>query len=172
MFREGEYRDKKWKNIQVGEVVKIFANETVPCNIVLLSTSDPSGVCYVETLNLDGESNLKIRFARNECMNDNQEGRSVKGTVVCELFSDKTGTVTENKMEFYSASIGGIDYSADPGVISADFWKPADTQVLESGMLDSALERLLAYPTVSPARDLVSDYSLSWRHVIILCPQR
>ncbi|KAL0288786.1 UNVERIFIED_CONTAM: Phospholipid-transporting ATPase 1 [Sesamum angustifolium] len=27
------------------------------------------------------------------------------------VFSDKTGTLTENKMEFQCASIGGIDYS-------------------------------------------------------------
>lgn len=85
VFREGEYQDKKWKKIRVGEMVKILANETVPCDIVLLSSSDPSGVCYVETLNLDGESNLKSRYARNECMSEHPEGRSVKGTIVCEL---------------------------------------------------------------------------------------
>jgi magnesium-transporting ATPase (P-type) len=28
---------------------------------VILSTSDPDGVCYVETKNLDGETNLKVR---------------------------------------------------------------------------------------------------------------
>lgn len=84
VFREGEYQDKKWKKIRVGEMVKILANETVPCDIVLLSTSDPSGVCYVETLNLDGESNLKSRYARNECRSEHPD-RSVKGTIVCEL---------------------------------------------------------------------------------------
>jgi magnesium-transporting ATPase (P-type) len=29
--------------------------------MLLLASSDPKGVCYVETKNLDGETNLKIK---------------------------------------------------------------------------------------------------------------
>jgi phospholipid-transporting ATPase len=39
------------------------------------------------------------------------------------LFSDKTGTLTENKMEFHTASIDGIDYSdasVDPDAGNAE----------------------------------------------------
>ncbi|KAJ0525873.1 putative P-type phospholipid transporter [Helianthus annuus] len=48
------FRQKKCKDIQVGEVVKVSADETIPCDIVLLSTSDPTGVAYIQTINLDG----------------------------------------------------------------------------------------------------------------------
>ncbi|KAG0576665.1 hypothetical protein KC19_5G097600 [Ceratodon purpureus] len=85
VLHEGKYQDKKWKKIRVGEMVKILANETVPCDVVLLATSDPSGVCYVETLNLDGESNLKSRYARSESTSEHPEERPLKGTIVCEL---------------------------------------------------------------------------------------
>ncbi|KAJ3699609.1 hypothetical protein LUZ61_003314 [Rhynchospora tenuis] len=70
VFQSGEFRMKKWKNICVGEVVKIDADETIPCDIVLLGTSDPNGIAYIQTMNLDGESNLKTRYARQEliCM--------------------------------------------------------------------------------------------------------
>ena len=34
-----------------------------PADILLLSTSSDDGICYVETINLDGESNLKIKKA-------------------------------------------------------------------------------------------------------------
>ncbi|KAG6391892.1 hypothetical protein SASPL_149656 [Salvia splendens] len=62
----GEFGDKKWKDICVGEVVKISENQTLPCDMVLLSTSDATGVSYVQTTNLDGESNLKTRYAKQE----------------------------------------------------------------------------------------------------------
>ncbi|KAK7313723.1 hypothetical protein VNO77_38918 [Canavalia gladiata] len=62
----GQFQEKRWKDVRVGEVVKINVNETIPCDIVLLSTSDPTGVAYVQTLNLDGESNLKTRYAKQE----------------------------------------------------------------------------------------------------------
>ncbi|KAG6763373.1 hypothetical protein POTOM_030787 [Populus tomentosa] len=63
---DDEFRQKKWKDIQVGEILKIQANETFPCDIVLLSTSEPTGVAFVQTVNLDGESNLKTRYAKQE----------------------------------------------------------------------------------------------------------
>ncbi|KAJ6428710.1 hypothetical protein OIU84_020393 [Salix udensis] len=56
-----QFQQKKWKDIQVGEIIKIQANDTLPCDMVLLSTSDSTGVAYVQTINLDGESNLKTR---------------------------------------------------------------------------------------------------------------
>jgi phospholipid-translocating ATPase len=45
----------------VGDFVLIRSNEPIPADVVILSTSEPDGNCYVETKNLDGETNLKIR---------------------------------------------------------------------------------------------------------------
>ncbi|KAH9913379.1 phospholipid-translocating P-type ATPase [Amylocystis lapponica] len=50
-----------WKKLEVGDVVLLRENEQVPADIVVLSTSDPDDMCYVETKNLDGETNLKQR---------------------------------------------------------------------------------------------------------------
>jgi phospholipid-translocating ATPase len=52
-----------WKNVQVGDFVRIYNDDPIPADVVVLSTSDPDGACYVETKNLDGETNLKLRHA-------------------------------------------------------------------------------------------------------------
>ena len=50
-----------WKKLEVGDVVLLRENEQIPADIVVLSTSDQDNLCYVETKNLDGETNLKPR---------------------------------------------------------------------------------------------------------------
>ncbi len=35
----------------------------VPADLVFLSSADPEQHCYVETANLDGETNLKLKYA-------------------------------------------------------------------------------------------------------------
>lgn len=50
-----------WKKLEVGDIVLLRENDQIPADIVVLSTSDADGVCFVETKNLDGETNLKPR---------------------------------------------------------------------------------------------------------------
>ncbi|RCI04666.1 hypothetical protein CU098_012151, partial [Rhizopus stolonifer] len=51
----------KWKELQVGDYVMIKNDQDIPADIVILSTSEADNVCYIETQNLDGETNLKQR---------------------------------------------------------------------------------------------------------------
>lgn len=81
---DGHFQDKKWKDIRVGEIIKINANEAIPCDFVLLSTSDPTGVAYVQTLNLDGESNLKTRYAKQETQLKFHDKERYNGLIKCE----------------------------------------------------------------------------------------
>ena len=50
-----------WKKLEVGDIVLLKEDDQIPADIVVLSSSDPEGVCFVETKNLDGETNLKPR---------------------------------------------------------------------------------------------------------------
>ncbi len=71
---KARFRKDYWKNVQVGDFVRLFDEEQVPADIVVLSTSDPDGACYVETKNLDGETNLKVRQALH-CTKDVKHAR-------------------------------------------------------------------------------------------------
>ncbi|KAL5104389.1 putative phospholipid-transporting ATPase VA [Taenia crassiceps] len=58
---EGTYVMRKWADIRPGDFVKLHTNEVIPADILLLKSSDISGMCHIETANLDGETNLKQR---------------------------------------------------------------------------------------------------------------
>ncbi|RLN67268.1 hypothetical protein BBJ28_00014759 [Nothophytophthora sp. Chile5] len=50
-----------WQDIEVGDLLILKDGDDVPADCILLATSRADGRCYVETANLDGETNLKIR---------------------------------------------------------------------------------------------------------------
>lgn len=58
---EAKFKKAYWKSVQVGDIVKVYSDDEVPADMVILSSSDQDGACYIETRNLDGETNLKIR---------------------------------------------------------------------------------------------------------------
>lgn len=66
--KENLWSTQVWKNLQVGNIVKLECNESVPADIVVLSTSDTEGICYLETKSMDGESNLKLRKGPDETL--------------------------------------------------------------------------------------------------------
>nr|XP_029712707.1 probable phospholipid-transporting ATPase IA isoform X2 [Aedes albopictus] len=57
----GQWRWIKWKELSVGDIVKVQNNTFFPADLVQLSSSEPQGISFIETSNLDGETNLKIR---------------------------------------------------------------------------------------------------------------
>ena len=57
------------RHIKVGCFVKIKNNENFPCDLILINSSLPKGICYVETKSLDGETNFKMKVSRAEVLN-------------------------------------------------------------------------------------------------------
>lgn len=52
---------KRWKDVKVGDIIKCIGESFFPSDMLLLASSENGGMCYIETANLDGETNLKIR---------------------------------------------------------------------------------------------------------------
>jgi phospholipid-transporting ATPase len=63
---QGTLEKRKWKDIKVGDVIALENYQSCPSDIVLLGSSEQSGVSFIETSNLDGETNLKLKTVPRE----------------------------------------------------------------------------------------------------------
>ncbi|GAM24475.1 hypothetical protein SAMD00019534_076500 [Acytostelium subglobosum LB1] len=87
VVRDGQLIERLWKDLQVGDVVKVQNEEQFPADLVLLSSSsDSPGLCYIETSNLDGETNLKTKqsLIETNALQSQQHFTDCKLLVECE----------------------------------------------------------------------------------------
>ena len=62
ILRNGKFTDMKWKDIKVGDIVEVGADKPFPCDMLLLHSKTETNVAHLTTANLDGETNIKVRF--------------------------------------------------------------------------------------------------------------
>ena len=84
---EKEFQDIPSKQLRVGDIVCIYEDELIPADIALLSSSDPRGITFVNTMNLDGETNLKDKMAlvTTAGIADGVNLSEYKGSMECDL---------------------------------------------------------------------------------------
>ncbi len=82
---KNQWSNVQWKQIQVGDILRVRNNLEFPADLMLLCSSEPSaGIAYVETVNLDGESNLKIRRAPNSLEVGEMDAVRLQGMIICD----------------------------------------------------------------------------------------
>jgi phospholipid-transporting ATPase len=59
--RTKTWAKKAWQDMKPGMLVKIYEDEFIPADVIVMNSTDPKGGLFVETKNLDGETNLKAK---------------------------------------------------------------------------------------------------------------
>ncbi|PIA47079.1 hypothetical protein AQUCO_01400049v1 [Aquilegia coerulea] len=87
-----------WRRLQVGDIVRVNQDGFFPADLLFLASTNADGVCYTETANLDGETNLKIRKALERTWDylTPDKASEFKGEVQCEQPNNSLYTFTGN----------------------------------------------------------------------------
>ncbi|NXI51384.1 AT8A2 ATPase, partial [Chloroceryle aenea] len=86
VLRNGMWQNIKWKEVAVGDIVKVTNGQHLPADMIIISSSEPQAMCYIETSNLDGETNLKIRqgLSQTASLQSREELMKISGRIECE----------------------------------------------------------------------------------------
>eukprot|EP01135_Chromosphaera_perkinsii_P001428 Nk52_evm12s168 gene=Nk52_evmTU12s168 len=88
----GSFEEVIWQELYAGHIVRVERDGTIPGDMVVLCSSNDDNMCYVETMNLDGETNLKQRFVPAELVGvfDGMSALGkVSGRIDCDLPNNK-----------------------------------------------------------------------------------
>lgn len=62
-IENGQIVECRWDELYVGDAILVKKNEQVPADVVLFFTSELGDIVHIDTCNLDGEANYKMRQA-------------------------------------------------------------------------------------------------------------
>ena len=81
-----EWLKRKWNEIKLGTLVKIEKDTEFPADMFLLKSSRDNGIAYVDTMNLDGETNMKEKLAMPQIqeLSDNNV-INFDGEIICDI---------------------------------------------------------------------------------------
>lgn len=113
VVREGQLVDILCKDLKVGDIVRVTKEKRFPADLILLSSSEPAGIAYLETSNIDGESNLKIRMSNQRTAHLQKEAdlSAYRAVIKCEQPNERIynfeGSVTTDQ-ECFSLDQGNL----------------------------------------------------------------
>ena len=83
---EGLLEELLWQDVRVGDILQLRNRDLVPADLILLCSSTDGGSCFVDTAQLDGEANLKMRQPLNvtSWIKDGAITNSLQGFVTVE----------------------------------------------------------------------------------------
>ncbi|KAL1916326.1 uncharacterized protein VTP21DRAFT_5943 [Calcarisporiella thermophila] len=111
-----QFVEKQWKDLRVGDIVRLESGEFFPADLILLSSSEPQGLCYIETSSLDGEVNLKIKQALMQTadLTSPVQISQLRGVIKSELPNNRLYNY-EGTLSIYQPETGQTkDFPLDP----------------------------------------------------------
>ncbi|KAG5099545.1 hypothetical protein JHK82_044597 [Glycine max] len=139
---DGIFEYTAWKNVRVGNIVKVEKDEFFPADLLLLSSSYDDAVCYVETMNLDGETNLKLKqgLEVTSSLQEDLHFLNFKATVKCEDpnanlysfvgsmdFEEKNNALSPQQLLLRDSKLRNTDY-----IFGAVIFTGHDTKVIQN----------------------------------------
>ncbi|KAG0317602.1 hypothetical protein BGZ99_006206 [Dissophora globulifera] len=141
---------EQWHKLRVGDVIMLKNNEAVPADAIILSTSEAEGSCFIETKDLDGETNLKTRSSLHETYKYNTARRCSRLKCFVDLeptnanlfsFNGSLTMVARKRRD----AAQGAGASEQPGNNRYSFYAPSITSSMMSsvrGSMDEHRESL------------------------------
>eukprot|EP00276_Gloeochaete_wittrockiana_P010700 CAMPEP_0184644446 /NCGR_PEP_ID=MMETSP0308-20130426/1165_1 /TAXON_ID=38269 /ORGANISM="Gloeochaete witrockiana, Strain SAG 46.84" /LENGTH=1076 /DNA_ID=CAMNT_0027072989 /DNA_START=331 /DNA_END=3561 /DNA_ORIENTATION=- len=85
-LRDGKFEALRWDQVVTGDIVMVNRDESFCADLVMMTSSGPDGTCYIETANLDGETNLKLKHSVRETYPFDKPDliQSLRGVIECE----------------------------------------------------------------------------------------
>lgn len=99
---------EKWKDVKVGDILKIDNDEWIPADIVLIAVDNAGPEAFVETMALDGETNLKLKSPHPEVSKLATKAANLKNLASLFTIEDPNNDLYNFKGQF---SLNGRDYA-------------------------------------------------------------
>lgn len=107
-----------WRDLKVGNIVLVPKDTFFPADLLFLTAENEEGTCYIETMNLDGETNLKIKKAMDETKDYKADNLpSFKARVECEPPNSRLYQFTGNMLLEPPLAPEGTTLSLGPAAI-------------------------------------------------------
>ncbi|RIB02895.1 aminophospholipid-transporting P-type ATPase, partial [Gigaspora rosea] len=115
--------------LRVGDFVKIYKDQRVPADVILLRTTEASGACFIRTDQLDGETDWKLRLAVPYCQKLHSDDNLL--SIDAEIYADPPIKDIHNFIGNFSKQLpGNVVPQTEPLNVENTLWM---NTVLASG---------------------------------------
>ena len=156
VVRMEDGNSKKWGELGIGDVIIVSQGEHFPADVVIVDVSDGEKLAFVETKNLDGETNLKSKICPT-LPNGARLPQTLNGWVVqCEPPSDKiyqfngvlsNGRGVDIALSYDNFCLRGSSLRNTEYVVGIVTFTGSDTKVMRNSVPSAQKQSKLEYET-------------------------